>query len=162
MFFFFFFFFLLLLLNVLTGYSSIHIRWPEQRIQLPPDINFASKQNSRKGCSLPTLWLPEHWPLANLQATWFPTKALESYCLASFADDVLSKMKRGNLCGAVFLDLSKAFDTVNHSILLAKLYSFGLTPNTVQWFQSRVSHRKQRTSCGKEISYPLPVTIGVP
>ena len=167
MFFFFFFFFflllLLLLLNVLTGYSSIHIRWPEQRIQLPPDINFAnSKQNSRKGCSLPTLWLPEHWPLANLQATWFPTKALESYCLASFSDDVLSKMKRGNLCGAVFLDLSKAFDTVNHSILLAKSYSLGLIPNTVQWFQSHVSHRKQRTSCGKEISYPLPVTYGVP
>ena len=82
--------------------------------------------------------------------------------LASFADDVLSNMKRGNLCGAVFLDLSKAFGTVNHSILLAKLYSLGLTPNTIQSFQSHVSHRKQRTSCGKEISYPLPVTYGVP
>ena len=71
-------------------------------------------------------------------------------------------MKRGNLCGAVFLDLSKAFDTLNHSILLAKLSSLGLTSNTVQLFQSHVSHRKQRTSCGKEISDPLPVTYGVP
>ena len=66
--------------------------------------------------------------------------------LASFADDVLSNMERGNLCGAVFLDLSKAFDTVDHSILLAKLCSLGLTPNAVQWFQSYLSHRKQRTS----------------
>ena len=92
----------------------------------------------------------------------FRRKHSKVTALASFADDVLSNMKRGNLCGAVFLDLSKAFGTVNHSILLAKLYSLGLTPNTIQSFQSHVSHRKQRTSCGKEISYPLPVTYGVP
>ena len=71
-------------------------------------------------------------------------------------------MKSGNLCGAVFSDLSKAFDTVNQSILLAKLSSLGLTPNTVEWFQSHVSHRKQRTSYGKEISDSLPVSYGVP
>ena len=37
-----------------------------------------------------------------------------------------------------------------------------ITPKAVQWFQSYHSHRKQRTSCGKEISDPLPVTYGVP
>ena len=79
--------------------------------------------------------------------------------LASFADDVLSNMERGNLCGAVFLDLSKAFDTVDHSILLAKLCSLGLTPNAVQWFQSYLSHRKQRTSLRQrpKILYLLPM-----
>ena len=42
-------------------------------------------------------------------------------------------------------------------------YSLGLTPNAVQWFQSfQLSHRKQPTSRGKEISDPLPVTHGVP
>ena len=48
------------------------------------------------------------------------------------------------------------------SILLAKLSSLGLTSNVVQWSQSYLSHRKQRTSCGKEISDPLPVTCGEP
>ena len=36
-----------------------------------------------------------------------------------------------------------------------------LTPNAVQWFQSYLSHRKQRTPCGNEISDPLPFTYGV-
>ena len=82
--------------------------------------------------------------------------------LTSFAVDVLRKMEHGNLCGAVFLNLSRAFDIVDHCFLLAKLSSLGLSPYAVQWFQSYLSHRKQRTSCGKEISDPLPITYGVP
>ena len=60
------------------------------------------------------------------------------------------------------MDLSKAFDTVAHTILLAKLSSLELTPDAVHWFQSYLSHRTQRTSCSKEISEPLTVTYGVP
>ena len=45
-------------------------------------------------------------------------------------------MERGKLCGAVFLDLSKAFDTVDHTILLRKLSSFGVTSDTAKWFES--------------------------
>ena len=71
-------------------------------------------------------------------------------------------MEHGNLCGAVFLDLSKAFDIVDHCFLLAKLSSLGLSPYAVQWFQSYLSDRKQRTSWGKEIPDPLPITYGVP
>ena len=55
----------------------------------------------------------------------FRPKHLTVTALASFADDVLSKMERGNLCEAVFLDLSR-FDTVDNSILLVKLSSLGL------------------------------------
>ena len=71
-------------------------------------------------------------------------------------------MEQGNLCGAVFLDLTKAFDTVDHCILLSKLSAIGVSPSSIKWFESYLSNRKQRTSCGNELSNALPVTVGVP
>ena len=82
--------------------------------------------------------------------------------LACFADEVLGDMERGKMCGAVFLDLSKAFDTVDHKILLSKLESIGVSPDALRWFKSYLSNRAQRTSCGNELSDALPITCGVP
>ena len=71
-------------------------------------------------------------------------------------------MEQGRLCGAVFLDLTKAFDTVDHQTLLSKLSAYGLSGNSLQWFRSYITDRKQRTSFGNEMSNELPVTHGVP
>ena len=71
-------------------------------------------------------------------------------------------MENGQLCGAVFLDLSKAFDTVNHSILLTKLLAAGVCHEDLTWFESCLSSRTLRTACGQELSDPLPCNIGVP
>ena len=53
----------------------------------------------------------------------------------------------------VFLDLSKVFDTVDHSLLLGlhnhTLKSVGLSDGTVNWFQSCLVNRKQRTAVGQ-------------
>ena len=82
--------------------------------------------------------------------------------LTSFADEVLLNMEQGKLCGAVVLDLIKAFDTVDHGILLRKLSEIGLCENSLQWFRSYITDRKQRTCCGNELSDELPVTHRVP
>lgn len=61
-------------------------------------------------------------------------------------------MDEGLLTGAVFIDLRKAFNSVNHDLLIKKLESYGFKNNELNWFKSYLSDRKQVVSVGKEIS----------
>ena len=63
----------------------------------------------------------------------FRPKLSTEVALAHFADRVLKKLDNGMLTGAVFLDLSKAFDTVDHSLLLTKLKQIGASDNVTVW-----------------------------
>ena len=81
------------------------------------------------------------------QTIWLPSQPSTVSALANFADEVLLLMESEELCGVVFLDLTKAFDTVNQDILLSKLSVINVSLRTLQWFKSYLSHRKQRTSC---------------
>ena len=82
--------------------------------------------------------------------------------LTHFIDNVLLNVDSGRLTGAVFLYLSKAFDTADHNLLLYKLKSVGLSEDTVNWFQTYLTNRKQRTSVGDTLSVAAPLTVGVP
>ena len=48
----------------------------------------------------------------------FRSKRSTATALSGFADEVLLNMEKGNICGAVFLDLPTAFDTIDHGILM--------------------------------------------
>ena len=63
---------------------------------------------------------------------------------------------------AIFLDLKKAFDTVNHDILLKKLYLYGVRGCGHDWFASYLSNRMQTTAIDSFISNKLTVNCGVP
>ena len=63
---------------------------------------------------------------------------------------------------AIFLDFSKAFDTISHEILLKKIEHMGFRGPIHQWIQSYLSNRKQFVNIGEKSSETLNVKIGVP
>ena len=82
--------------------------------------------------------------------------------LINTTDSILSAMDKKELTAVVLLDMSKAFDSISHEILLSKLQSVGTSPSTTKWFHSYLSHRSQVVRIGSTISDLLPVTSGVP
>lgn len=71
-------------------------------------------------------------------------------------------MDRGEYIAVLFLDVSKAFDTVNHSLLFSKLHLLGLDPSAVLWFKSYLADRSQVTCIDGSSSSPSFLSSGVP
>ena len=70
--------------------------------------------------------------------------------------------ERMKISRVLLLDYSKAFDLVDHNILVKKLYSYGVTDILVRWIGSFLSDRRQRVRIGQEISDWLHVNGSVP
>ena len=68
----------------------------------------------------------------------------------------------GKVTAMVFIDLSKAFDSICHETLLSKLKSLGCSPRALAWFRSYLTNRQQTTRIRTSVSSPLNVTHGVP
>lgn len=64
--------------------------------------------------------------------------------------------------GVIMVDLSKAFDRVCHDLLLAQLFSLGITGNALRWFESYLSNRHQQVKIGTKFSDVVKCTRGVP
>ena len=71
-------------------------------------------------------------------------------------------MDSGKISIGVFLDLRKAFDTVDHCILLDKLYKYGIRGTPWNWFKSYLENRKQYVCYSDTLSATMLITHGVP
>ena len=68
----------------------------------------------------------------------------------AFSDYIRSGIDIGLLTGAVFIDLRKAFDSVDHEIPISKLESYGLKDIELDWFRNYLTDRKQLVIFGKK------------
>ena len=88
-------------------------------------------------------------------STYMPISILYDYATAA--------LRKKHLCAAIYLDLSKAFDTVNPDILLKKLTSYGVQGTSLEFFHSYLSGRSQVIKYNSLISNsPKYNTLGVP
>ena len=62
--------------------------------------------------------------------------------LMVLTDKLIGSLENGEFVIGVYLDFSKAFDTVDHEIPLSKLSHYGIRGNCLNWFQSYLSNRK--------------------
>ena len=60
------------------------------------------------------------------------------------------------------MDLSKAFDLVNHDVLRSKLAKYHVSPEALEWFTSYLSNRSQQCYMSGSLSSPLELKVGVP
>ena len=63
--------------------------------------------------------------------------------LIALNDKLMNTMDNGNIVLGVFLDLQKAFDTVTRTILINKMYKYGIRGNCLELFKNYLSNRKQ-------------------
>ena len=71
--------------------------------------------------------------------------------LLSVTDELLKAMDEKKISLLVLMDMSKAFDSINHDMLLLKLRSLGVSPSTLEWFNSYLKGRYQYVRIGDAI-----------
>jgi hypothetical protein len=100
--------------------------------------------------------------LDKFQSAYRPGFSTET-ALLRVINDILCNVNAGNLVLLVLLDLSAAFDTINHGLLLQRLTcEIGIQDFALQWFASYLSGRSQRVIVGAAFSEEVSLVCGVP
>ena len=107
--------------------------------------------------------VPELFFVPNNLVSWSETDDKRIDCASHVTNTLLENIDKGLLTGLIFLDLSKAFDTLDHSIMLDKLISLGMNRSAIQWFtMSYLTMRTQNVCTNGVLSEPQPISFGVP
>ena len=85
-----------------------------------------------------------------------------THAVLDFLKYITDGIYNGEDCLGVFCDLSKAFDTINHELLLGKLKHYGIEGKSLEWFASYLSNRTQYVEYNNHKSGLLPIRTGVP
>ena len=84
------------------------------------------------------------------------------HALIYFIDFVTKSLEDGKHAIGVYLDVKKAFDSVNHTILKRKLYKYGMRGKCAELLENYLQDRTQRVKIGDHLSHPRKLTCGIP
>ena len=99
--------------------------------------------------------------LDHRQSAYRSNHSIET-ALLKVENDILSAMDQGRLVALVLLDLSAAFDTVDHCFLIKRLQQLGFDGTVLQWFTSYLLNRTQSVQIHDKCSAPSNLQYGVP
>ena len=114
------------------------------------------------GWSCPLIKFLQKNNILNENQFGFRSNHSTTQAISLVADKIQRAIEDKKISCGIFLDLSKAFDTVDHCILLKKLEYYGIRGMANDWFQSYLSNRKQFVTIGSTSSEPQLMTCGVP
>ena len=77
-------------------------------------------------------------------------------------NNIMQNLIEGHDTDVIYLDYAKAFDSVDHELLMEKLRKYGISNKLLEWLQSFLRHRSQTVVVDKRSSYTAPVISGVP
>ena len=108
------------------------------------------------------------------ETDWKETETLQNPCDAytyflkmtfywklQLVDQISNTFENNLFTSGVLIELSKAFDTVDHDIFICKLKSEGIRGNNLKWFESYQNNRKQFTSFKNKNTYFVDIKFGV-
>ena len=100
--------------------------------------------------------------LLNTYQPGFRKKHCTDFCLSYLNDKSLKSFDKGLMTGMILIDFQMAFDTIDHDILLLKLYAIDFLNYIVNWFQSSFSNRSSLVNFANSFSQPVSVSCSVP
>ena len=106
-------------------------------------------------------FLESHGILYEFQFGFRPNNST-LHSLIQITEKIKTSIENGKFGCGIFIDLKKAFDTVNHQILIKKLEHYGIRGTSLQWFKSYLSNRQQFVSFNGYNSDKRQISCGVP
>jgi retron-type reverse transcriptase len=92
----------------------------------------------------------------------FRKKYSTNHALLSIIEQIRTNLDNKNFACSIFVDLQKAFDTVDHKILLSKLSHYGIKGPVNNWLGSYLTNRSQSVTLNGTTSNDMKITCGVP
>ena len=126
------------------------------------NLPFLSKILEKVVLSQLFTYLNSHNLISSSQSAYRPFHSTET-ALLKVSNDILTSLDCSEISVLTLLDLSAAFDTIDHQILLSRLHSlYGISDTVLNWFSSYLSDRKLSVLVNGNYSSPAPLPFGVP